>query len=223
MITKQMKQQPHMMMTALITIILAVFGSIETAVGEVTPTYDATTKTLTLKFTSAGDFSSYSSHLTDEYKAASIVIFDGPELNDADVNIMKNFKSSIIDLRKVNTVSTNTSHSGWGFSSDVWPYNSSIVFPDKTQISTLKSLTSANYLLNLVSADGNKFNVATTKTDDNKKIIDLSSVYKYVKGDKGSFTTLDLACNNSYTEGFFENADLDGITNLVLENDISVF
>ena len=220
MITKQMKQQPHMMMTALITIILAVFGSIETAVGEVTPTYDATTKTLTLKFTSAGDFSSYSSHLTDEYKAASIVIFDGPELNDADVNIMKNFKSSIIDLRKVNTVSTNTSHSGWGFSSDVWPYNSSIVFPDKTPISTLKSLTSANYLLNLVSADGNKFNVATTKTDDNKKIIDLSSVYKYVKGDKGSFTTLDLACNNSYTEGFFENADLDGITNLVLENAI---
>jgi len=215
MITKQIKQQPHMMMTALITILLAVFGSIETAVGEVTPTYDATTKTLTLKFTSAGDFALYS--LPDDYKKASIVIFDGPELNDADVNIMKNFKSSIIDLRKVKTVSI--SNSGWSPIND-WQYNSSIVFPDKTPISDLKTLATANYSLTLVSADGSKLNVATTKKDNDNKIIDLSRVYNYVKGDNGSFKTLDLACNGSNTEEFFANADLEGITNLVLENAI---
>ena len=216
MITKQMKKQQHMVMTALITILLAVFGSVQNAVGEVTTQLDGST--LTITFTSAGEIAAYSSKLTAEDKAASIVIFEGKELNDADVNIMKEFNNSIIDLRKVKTISTNTSNSGWGFTG-VWPYNSSIVFPDKTPISTLKTLASANWLLTLVSADGSKLNVATTKTDNNK-IIDLSSVYKYVKGDKGSFTTLDLACNNSYTEGFFENADLDGITNLVLENAI---
>jgi len=219
MITKQMKQQPHMMMTALITILLAVFGSVQNAVGGVTRTYDSSTKTLTLKFGAAGEIASYISQLTAEDKEASIVIFEGQELNDADVNTMKEFNNSIIDLRNVTTVSTNTTYSGWGFT-NVWPYNSSIVFPDKTPISTLKTLASANWLLTLASAEDSKLNVATTKTDNNKKIIDLSSVYKYVKGDKGSFTTLDLACNNSYTEGFFENADLDGITNLVLENAI---
>ena len=36
MITKQIKQQPHMMMTALITILLAVFGSVQNAVGQAT-------------------------------------------------------------------------------------------------------------------------------------------------------------------------------------------
>ena len=217
MITKQIKQQPHMMMTALITILLAVFGSVQNAVGGVTRTYDSSTKTLTLKFGAAGEIASYISQLTAEDKEASIVIFEGQELNDADVNTMKEFNNSIIDLRNVTTVSTNTTYSGWGFT-NVWPYNSSIVFPDKTPISTLKALASANWLLTLASAEDSKLNVATTKTDNNKKIIDLSSVYKYVKGDKGSFTTLDLACNGSSTEGFFANADLEGITNLVLEN-----
>ena len=220
MITKQIKQQPHMMMTALITILLAVFGSIETVVGEVTPTYDATTKTLTLKFTSAGDFSSYSSHLTDEYKAASIVIFDGPELNDNDVNKINVFTNSVIDLRKVKTISTNTANNAWGFNS--WNLNSSVVFPNNTAISTLKSLSGVSGTLTFVSAEGNKLNVATNHVVNKVKIGDFSNAFNYVKGSDGSINTINLASSDlwdqSKSEGFFAPLDFVGVKNLVLEN-----
>lgn len=220
MITKQMKQQPHMVMTALITIILAVFGSVQNAVGGVTPNYDSSTKTLTLKFDAAGDFASYSSQLTDEYKAASIVIFDGPELNDNDVNKINVFTNSVIDLRNVNKISTNTSSIAWGFNN--WSLNSSVVFPNNTAISTLKSLSKASGTLTFVSAEGNKLNVATNHVVNMVKIGDFSNAFNYVKGSDGSINTIDLASSDlwdqSKSEGFFAPLDFVGVKNLVLEN-----
>ena len=222
MITKQMKKQQHMVMTALITILLAVFGSIETAVGEVkvTPTYDATTKTLTLKFDAAGDFASYSSQLTEEYKKASIVIFDGPELNDNDVNKINVFTNSVIDLRKVKTISTNTSSIAWGFNN--WSLNSSVVFPNNTAISTLKSLSGVSGTLTFISVVGNKLNVATNHVVNKVIIGDFSNAFNYVKGPDGSINTINLASSDlweqSKSEGFFAPLDFVGVKNLVLEN-----
>lgn len=222
MITKQMKKQQHMVMTALITILLAVFGSVQNVVGEVkvTPTYDATTKTLTLKFDAAGDFASYSSQLTEEYKKASIVIFDGPELNDNDVNKINVFTNSVIDLRKVKTISTNTSSIAWGFNN--WSLNSSVVFPNNTAISTLKSLSGVSGTLTFVSAEGNKLNVATNHVVNKVKIGDFSNAFNYVKGSDGSINTIDLASSDlwvqSKSEGFFAPLDFVGVKNLVLEN-----
>ena len=209
-----------MVMTALITIILAVFGSVQNAVGGVTPNYDSSTKTLTLKFDAAGDFASYSSQLTDEYKAASIVIFDGPELNDNDVNKINVFTNSVIDLRNVNKISTNTSSIAWGFNN--WSLNSSVVFPNNTAISTLKSLSKASGTLTFVSAEGNKLNVATNHVVNKVKIGDFSNAFNYVKGSDGSINTIDLASsdlwNQSKSEGFFAPLDFVGVKNLVLEN-----
>lgn len=221
MITKQMKKQQHMVMTALITILLAVFGSVQNAVGGVTRTYDESTKTLTLKFDDAGDIAAYSSQLTAEDKAASIVIFEGPELNDADVNTMKEFNnSSIIDLRKVKTISTNTANNAWGFNN--WNLNSSVVFPNNTAISTLKSLSGASGTLTFISVVGNKLNVATKNVVNKVKIGDFSNAFNYVKGPDGSINTINLASSDlwgqSKSEGFFAPLDFVGVKNLVLEN-----
>lgn len=220
MITKQMKKQQHMVMTALITILLAVFGSVQNAVGGVTRTYDSSTKTLTLKFGAAGEIASYISQLTAEDKEASIVIFDGPELNDNDVNKINVFTNSVIDLRKVKTISTNTSSIAWGFNN--WSLNSSVVFPNNTAISTLKSLSGASGTLTFISVVGNKLNVATKNVVKKVKIGDFSNAFNYVKGPDGSINTINLASSDlweqSKSEGFFAPLDFVGVKNLVLEN-----
>ena len=62
MITKQMKKQQHMVMTALITILLAVFGSVQNAVGGVKVTAGQTwrgTTFVTVTVENAGEFADH--------------------------------------------------------------------------------------------------------------------------------------------------------------------
>ena len=118
MITKQMKKQQHMVMTALITILLAVFGSVQNAVGEVTvkPSgtewyWDGTAnrvkhdgKFITVKVDNAGEFATYINKkdcdLLKTYGSTTTFIYDG-KANSTDLAALSKLTNKQINLSKV--------------------------------------------------------------------------------------------------------------------------
>ena len=115
MITKQMKKQQHMVMTALITIILAVFGSVQNAVGGVTVsetyTWDQATNQskltgITLKIDNAGDFAAFMKNPTTTLRTdVSCVAYDGPA-NADDFAALNDLKYSQLNLSKLTFADT---------------------------------------------------------------------------------------------------------------------
>lgn len=107
MITKQMKQQPHMVMTALITILLAVFGSVQNAVGgvDVKPGEDTWfgTTFVTVTVENAGEFATYLEDHKDfitEYGSKTTFIYDG-NANSADLAALSKLTNERINLSKL--------------------------------------------------------------------------------------------------------------------------
>ena len=108
MITKQIKQQPHMMMTALITILLAVFGSVQNAVGEVTVTEstywnNSSNTIITVKVGNAGEFAKYLDDHPDfpkNYESKTTFIYEG-NANSADLAALCKLKNERINLSKL--------------------------------------------------------------------------------------------------------------------------
>ena len=116
MITKQIKQQPHMVMTALITILLAVFGSVQNAVGEVTlkpsgTEWDNTTnwvkpdgKFITVNVTNPGDFAKYINKkdcdLLTTYGSTTTFIYTG-KANSDDLAALSKLTNKQINLSKL--------------------------------------------------------------------------------------------------------------------------
>ena len=108
MITKQMKKQQHMVMTALITILLAVFGSVQNAVGEVTVTEstywnNSSNTIITVKVGNAGEFAKY---LDDHpvfpktYESKTTFIYEG-NANSADLAALCKLTNERINLSKL--------------------------------------------------------------------------------------------------------------------------
>lgn len=106
MITKQIKQQQHMMMTALITILLAVFGSVQNAVGEVKVTQGQTwrgTTFVTVEVGDAGEFAKYLGDYPDfpkTYESKTTFIYTG-KANSADLAALSKLKNERINLSKL--------------------------------------------------------------------------------------------------------------------------
>lgn len=124
MITKQMKQQ-QTMMTALITILLAVFGSIMNAVGGVTVTpsavWDDATRTMkldgkfvTVKVDNAGEFAAYlndsKNQFVNDYKDITTFVYTG-KANSADLAVLNKLTNKQINLSKLVIDDSNLSTS----------------------------------------------------------------------------------------------------------------
>ena len=124
MITKQMKQQQHMVMTALITILLAVFGSVQNAVGQetdkatVTETkiWDQATGSekitaITINTKNGGDFANYlkenKGKLPDKYKDVPEISFNGPA-NATDYADINNLSCEKLNLSQLTFDETDT-------------------------------------------------------------------------------------------------------------------
>ena len=108
MITKQMKKQQHMVMTALITILLAVFGSVQNAVGEVTVTEstywnNSSNTIITVKVGNAGEFAKYLDDHPDfpkNYESKTTFIYEG-NANSADLAALCKLTNERINLSKL--------------------------------------------------------------------------------------------------------------------------
>lgn len=124
MITKQIKQQPHMVMTALITIILAVFGSVQNAVGQATDQatvtetkiWDQATNSniitaITINTVKGGDFDNYlkenNGKLPDKYKDVPEISFNGPA-NATDYADINNLSCEKLNLSQLTFDETDT-------------------------------------------------------------------------------------------------------------------
>ena len=106
MITKQMKKQQHMVMTALITILLAVFGSVQNAVGGVDVMSGTTwrgTTFVTVEVGDAGEFAKYLGDYPDfpkTYESKTTFIYTG-KANSADLDALSKLKNERINLSKL--------------------------------------------------------------------------------------------------------------------------
>lgn len=107
MITKQMKKQQHMVMTALITILLAVFGSVQNAVGGVTVKPSQTwrgTAIVTVDVGTAGEFATYLNKsdcdLLTTYKETTTFVYTG-KANSDDLAALSKLTNERINLSKL--------------------------------------------------------------------------------------------------------------------------